>query len=272
MIDSKPSEYRLLISVSLVSVIAIAGVIWAILSNRPAPAPPPEIDIPVQLGVESAIAVEAEVGPEPEPETPAVVLPPLDESDDLIREGLIDLTPHAGVGAWVVSNELVRKFVTLVDNVSRGQVARESVLPLAPRDALVAEAQSETSFLMHPRSYRRYNRVADLVASVDARLAADFYYLLRPLFQEAYEELGYGDRRFDDVAFQAIDRLLAAPVITDDIRLVRPVVMYEYEDQRLESLSALQKQMLRMGPRNTRLIQRKVKELSSELGNRLKDG
>jgi len=59
--------------------------------------------------------------------------------------------------------------------------------------------------------------------------------------------------------------LLETPVIEGPVRLVRPVVMYEYEDPRLESLAGAQKQMLRMGPRNTKLIQAKLSELAIEL-------
>jgi len=41
--------------------------------------------------------------------------------------------------------------------------------------------------------------------------------------------------------------------------------MYEYEDVRLEMLSPVQKQMIRMGPKNTRAIKRKLSEIAAEL-------
>ncbi|HJP51042.1 MAG TPA: DUF3014 domain-containing protein, partial [Pseudomonadales bacterium] len=71
--------------------------------------------------------------------------------------------------------------------------------------------------------------------------------------------------KFDDAIFKAIGRLLETPVITQPIRLVQPVVMFEFEDQRLESLSAAQKQMIRMGPKNTGVIQAKLSEVALEL-------
>ena len=49
------------------------------------------------------------------------------------------------------------------------------------------------------------------------------------------------------------------------MRLVRPVVMFEYADPQLESLSAVQKQLLRMGPDNSRAIQAKLGEMAREL-------
>jgi hypothetical protein len=41
---------------------------------------------------------------------------------------------------------------------------------------------------------------------------------------------------------------------------------YEFEDDRLESLTPAQKQLLRMGPRNVRLVQGKLLEIAHALG------
>ena len=41
--------------------------------------------------------------------------------------------------------------------------------------------------------------------------------------------------------------------------------MYRFEDASLESLSPIQKQLVRMGPKNTRAIQAKVGEMAREL-------
>ena len=60
-------------------------------------------------------------------------------------------------------------------------------------------------------------------------------------------------------------RLLETPVIDDTIRLRRPVVMFEYEDINLENLSPAQKQMIRMGPRNTQKMKSKIAQVAIEL-------
>ena len=91
------------------------------------------------------------------------------------------------------------------------------------------------------------------------------------MLQEAYDELGYPNKKFDDVVFQAIGRLLETPVINEPIRLVRPVVMYEFENKKLESLSAAQKQLIRMGPGNTRRLQVKLSEIALELRSLLEN-
>ena len=43
-------------------------------------------------------------------------------------------------------------------------------------------------------------------------------------------------------------------------------VAYEFADPRLQSLSSAQRQFLRMGPRNVRLIQAKLREIAPLMG------
>jgi hypothetical protein len=43
-------------------------------------------------------------------------------------------------------------------------------------------------------------------------------------------------------------------------------VSYKYDDPKLEALTLAQKQLLRMGPRNVRLIQAKLREMAPYLG------
>jgi hypothetical protein len=47
---------------------------------------------------------------------------------------------------------------------------------------------------------------------------------------------------------------------------VRPApVLYQFTDPRLERLSGAQKQLLRMGPRNVRIVQDKLREVARAL-------
>lgn len=223
----------------------------------------PEV-IPEVVELEPALEpVVAEViTPAPKP---AFILPRLDDSDGLIRDGVVSLTRNEGINNWIRPGELIRKYVVLVDNVANGGVAREAVATLGPDQPFVAQKVSENVSVMDETSYARYNQLTDVFVSLDSRRAAEFYELLKPLFQEAYEELGYPDKKFDDAMFGAVGRLLETPVIDEPIRLLQPVVMYEYEDPRLEALGGAQKQLLRMGPRNSRLIQAKLSEMAIEL-------
>lgn len=273
MSDNKP------IIITLVVVLAaiIGVVVYFVSSTEPESTAVEEIAIPAPAPEPEPVPdPEPEPAPEPEPvgelppepeveEEPAFVLPLLDDSDSLIRDGAVSLIRHEGINGWLAPSQLIRKYVAFVDNVARGQVAKEPVRQLTPEGPFLVKKIDENTFELDPVSYERYNMVADVAASVDARRAAEFYHLLRPLIQDAYAELGYGDKSFDDVMFEAIGRLLETPVIEEPILLVQPVVMYKYQDDKLESLSPVQKQLIRMGPRNTRLLQNKMREISLEL-------
>jgi hypothetical protein len=193
------------------------------------------------------------------------LLPLLNDSDELIRDGVVSLTRHEGINAWLAPNQLIRKFVAFTDNVARGQIAKGPIRSLAPEGPFLVHKIDEKTFELDHSSYGRYTPFVKIAVSIDARRAAEFYHLLRPLFQIAYAELGYGSQTFDDAMFQSIGRLLETPMIEGQIRLVQPVVMYKFEDPKLESLSAAQKQLIRMGPENTRLLKAKISEISLEL-------
>lgn len=203
--------------------------------------------------------------PEPQPDTPAFVLPRLDNSDQLIRDGAVSLTRHEGINSWLGSDELVRKTVVFVDNIAAGTVAREPGAALAPRSPMIVKEISEGVYVMDERSYDRYNQVTNVFLSLDTERAVEFYLLLKPLFAEAYGELGYPDGGFDEVILRAIGRLLETPDLTEPAKLVRPVVMYEYQDKRLENLSPAQKQLLRMGPKHSLAIKNKLRDIAREL-------
>ncbi len=272
----------LMIVLGAIAVIIVALVIYFFTGEEEAPAParPVELPAPEPEPVpvpEPAPAPVPEPEPVPapqreEPEEPAFVLPRLENSDPLVRDGVSSLTRHEGIRTWLDRDELVRKFVVVTSGLAGGNVPRKPVADLAPKAPFKAKPINDKVFVMDEASYRRYDRIAAIATSVDTQRAAEFYELVRPLLQEAYEELGYTGKNFDDVVFSAIGRLLETPVITDPIYLIQPGVMYEYQDEKLESLSAAQKQLIRMGPENTRAIQAKLSEFALELRSILEDG
>jgi hypothetical protein len=262
-----------IIALVVVGLLIIGFIIYSVTSSDPKPEvvtqkiaipePQPVVEVPEpQYAPPPVTIIPVE---EEEEVAPAFILPLLDNSDQLIRDGVVSLTRHEGINGWLAPNELIRKFVAFIDSIANGQVAKDPVRILAPQGPFMVRGISESVFELDEASYDRYNFFADVVGSLDSRRAAEFYQLVNPMLQEAYEELGYPDKKINDVVFQAIGRLLETPVINSPIRLVRPVVMYEFEDKKLESLSAAQKQLIRMGPRNSRALQVKLSEIALEL-------
>ena len=87
-----------------------------------------------------------------------------------------------------------------------------------------------------------------------------WYQTLKPRVQDAYRELGYPDGDVDSALKRAIVLLLKTPVVDGRIDLRGPPPLYTFGDDRLELLAGSQRQLLRMGPRNERIVQEKLRE------------
>ncbi|MBT3462780.1 MAG: DUF3014 domain-containing protein [Gammaproteobacteria bacterium] len=230
----------------------------------PVPQPAPVV---VEVTPEPEPEPEPESAPEPEPEPvePAFVLPLLNASDGLIRDGLVSLSRHEGMNQWVAVNDLIRKFVGFTNGVSEGRVVRNPVEILAPRGKFLVSQIDEETYSIDPKSYDRYDLFVNIFESLDSEGTAELYVLVLPLLDQAYSELGLPNGSMNNTLFAAIGRLLEVPVIAGEVRLTQPVVMYEFEDSALERLSPAQKQVIRMGPINTQRLQRKLSEISRAL-------
>jgi len=64
---------------------------------------------------------------------------------------------------------------------------------------------------------------------------------------------------------EAIDDLLATPEIDAPLKVLRPRVLYEFADPDLETRSAGQKILLRMGPENAARVKAKLWQLRREI-------
>jgi hypothetical protein len=111
----------------------------------------------------------------------------------------------------------------------------------------------------------RYAAFVQALERVDAKQLAGVYLRYYPLFQQAYEDLGYPQAYFNDRLVTAIDHLLATPEHDGPLRLKQPKVLYEFDDPELEALSAGQKAMLRIGPDNARRVKAKLRALRAEI-------
>jgi hypothetical protein len=202
-----------------------------------------------------------QLGPEVEPRD----LPPLDLSDPIVRELLGGLSSRPELAAWLATDGLIRNLVASVDNVARGASPSPHLRRLAPDRPFAAQARGG-DFVIDARSYRRYDGIADTVAALDADGLARTYSILRPRLQDAYRELGYPDGNFDLPVERAIARLLDTPLLEQDVDVRPSPVLYKFTNERIENLTPAQKQLLRMGPRNARMVQDKLRELAAALG------
>jgi hypothetical protein len=189
----------------------------------------------------------------------------LDESDDLVRKLANELSSHPKLAMWLMSEELIRKFVGAVDNIANGHSPVPQVDFFRPEgDFKVIEEIGE--YLIDPESFKRYDLVAEVFASLDPKGTVTLYRQLTTTIQEAYKDLGYPDADFNETLKKAIMELLEVPVIKENISLDKKVVTYTMVDSNLESLSFAQKHLLRMGPDNVRVIQGQLRAMAVSLG------
>ena len=120
---------------------------------------------------------------------------------------------------------------------------------------------TEGHYVLSARNYARYDGLVSLAETVNLKQLVILYTRYYPLFQQAYEELGYPDRYFNDRLVEVIGHLLAAPEPAGPIQLVQPKVFYEFADPELEKLSAGQKILVRLGPDNERRIKAVLRKL-----------
>lgn len=230
----------------------------------PAPAAsPPAIKHPIE-------AMAAASAPEDMPPLPA-----LENSDAHVRSALGDLLGRKGVLSWLQTEAFARNVVATVDNLTREHAAPR-LWPVNPTEGRFTVSKDGDKQRISIDNRDRYTPFVRFVESVDPHRAAVLYAQLYPLFQQAYEELGYPGRYFNDRLVEVIDHLLATPEFEQapEVRLTevrgpvkpaRPWVRYEFVDPALQSLSSGQKMMLRMGPVNARRLKAKLREFRQEL-------
>src|SRR5881628_3848464 len=96
--------------------------------SAPGPEPTPSPTAPAPPGTEPLAAP-----PGTEPETPEERrLPPLAESDTLVRELASGLSSHPGLSVWLSTDGLIQRFVGAVDSIAGGESPRPHLLFLAP--------------------------------------------------------------------------------------------------------------------------------------------
>ncbi len=193
-----------------------------------------------------------------------VELPNLNDIDAYLRLELVDLY-GSQLDALMASDALIDKIVATIDNLPRGHVA-ESVRPLGRlQSEFVTQATGGDAELLDPLNFERYRVLVDLFTLADPDAVTDLYRRYYPLLQKSYEALGYPQGYFNDRVVEVIDHLLATPVLDEAPRLVRPHVLFEYEDPELEALSAGQKFLLRMGPDNATRTKQALEALRARL-------
>lgn len=256
----------------LVALLGAGGTLWWMYRAQPQP-PQPVVEAPAaapepaSAPTPAAVAESGERHPIEAPVASAsapAALPPLDEADGIVQAALAELLTRQGVMAFLNPDGFVRRAVVTVDNLARPQAASR-LWPVQPTPGKLQLLLAGDTELIAADNTRRYEPFVGFVASVEPARAAALYRRFYPLFRQAYAELGYPKGQFNDRLVEVIDHLLAAPEpkqppavklvdVKGEVPSTRPWVRYEFTDPALESLSAGQKIMVRVGATHERRL------------------
>lgn len=193
-------------------------------------------------------------------------LPGLDESDAVARDSIATILNGDDFLRLLVPAAVIRHIVATVDNLPRKTIAI-AILPVKPAGGPFVTAEDTHGMSIARDNAARYAPYVTAAEAIDAERLAGFYVRLYPLFQQAYTELGYPNGYFNDRLIGVVDHLLAAPEPRAPLYLAQPRVVFEFADPQLESLSAGQKILVRMGADNAMRIKAKLRELRKLLAS-----
>lgn len=242
----------------VVAATVVAGGVWYVRSRRQ-PAAPPAASAPAEQSAPAPLRPEG-----PLVRAADIDLPPLPQTDPLVRELVARLSSHPTIAAWLATNRLIENFTVVTLNIAEGRTPTRFLRSIAPQERF-RTAGSGGELFVDPRSHERYDRHADAIAALDAAGTASLYLTLKPRISEAYRELGYPDGDFDRVLERAVGVLLQTPVLDGKVALRPKGITYAYSEPKLESLPPAQKQFLRLGPRNTQAVRAKLVEIAALL-------
>ncbi len=258
----------------LLLAMAVGG--WWLQRGTTAPAAPQPQAGPAPLTQPAPAATAAVAAPEP---ASAVPLPEPKVADAALEESGVAAALSVLFGAQgmrlLIGDDFVHRFVVTVDNLGR-EHAPPRLWPVQPTPGRFQVVERDGRLYADPDNAARYTPLVLLAEQIDPRSAVALYGRMLPLLQQAYEELGYPGQRFHTRLVAVIDQLLATPDAPELIPLTlvqvkgevpseRPWVRYEFADAKLESASAGQKIMLRVGAVNQRRLKAQLRALRAEL-------
>ena len=243
------------------------------IAEQIVPEPPPPPPQPAR----EPVVVPQKV-PAPEPELEAIPLPELSDSDPVAAELLGTLLGESVVERYVAADDTIPRAVATIDSLDSSQVPGAIQALKGPEGEFLVTANDQPAapilneagdpvpqFLSDPANSRRYLVYVEMLEAMDAEQAVAMYRQHYPLFQEAFQQLGYPEGDFNQRLLAVIDELLATPEVDEPLSLMKPEAYYLFTDEGLESLPAGQKILIRMGSENAGRVKSKLAEIRQVL-------
>ena len=265
----RPSPRRAVVwlVVILVALIVAGVLVWRrthapeVVSAPPqAAAPPAATPAPANSAPKYPIEAASTAPP-----APAETLPAVADSDAMLQDAMAAVFNGVPLDRIFHLQAIVPRFVATIDNLPRQTVAL-SKMPVKPIGGSVeTTTTTDGQTLLRADNAERYTPYLRLMEQASTQKLVQTYVHFYPLFQKAYQDLGYPKGYFNDRLIEVIDHLLAAPDVPAPIALTQPKVLFEFADPSLEQLSAGQKIMIRIGPVNESRVKAKLADIRHAL-------
>ena len=218
----------------------------------PAPLPAPVVD-----------EIE-EPTPEPPPAPTEPIeepLPRLEESDDAVRDALGDIPLGTAGQQFLMPGNIIERSASLIYLMAQGDVPYK-LLPVSRPKATFPISDDGTQVITDPAGFERYDALTQWLESLELKPLLSSLEWFIPLFREAWSYYGEDPAAFDMAVVMTLDLVIATPEVDlSEQRLIRKEAVWIFEDPAIEGLAPIQKQVLRMGPENAKILKAKAAEM-----------
>lgn len=205
---------------------------------------------------EEVLVVEEEFLPELPPE-PTVTE---ETADTYARETIETVNGGKALAQFVAGDYIVERAVAIVDALRGGEVPYK-LLPVGRPSKPFPVSDDGLRVTMDPSGFNRYDGFAQWVNGIDVMAIIELLNDYESIATEALSRMGVDDFDIRSAVLAATTEILATPISSEGAELMKREANWIYMDPELEALSSLQKQVLRMGPENSEIIQAKAREL-----------
>ena len=225
-------------------------------ATAPPPEPPPS---PIMTAIEEP-APEPSEPPPPPPEPVEDPLPRLEESDDAVRDAVGDIPLGTAGQQYLIPGNIIERSASLIYLMAQGDVPYK-LLPVPRPKAAFPIMDDGTQVVTDPAGFERYDALTQWLQSLDLESLLSSLEWFIPLFKEAWSYYGEDPAAFDMAVVITLDLVIATPEIDlSEARLTRKEAVWIFEDPAIEGLAPIQKQVLRMGPENAKILKAKAAE------------
>lgn len=261
--EKKPLNKPLIIAAGVVLVLAAVAAGYLFFKSS-GPATPVAAPQPAKPAAVKEVPPTPQIPVRKAEETadPEFSLPPLNLSDADFRMRLINLS--ADMAPWLQTEELIRRGVSFTDGLTHGNLLTNLISIPAPSGKFLTERNGGRVYISK-ENFARYDYLVEIIDSIDPEALTRLFDLYRPLLEEAYGELGYKPESLGAKVIQSLDQILKVPAIETPTELKHETVYFTFADPELENMSPLQKQLVRMGPETTKVVQQKARAFRDNL-------